>query len=248
MITDPRHMDRTEQFRILPGKDGDGQPCFSLLVKRTYDILPGEGEVCRRAEQDRPFVDVDQYYDQGDPEWAAVEHESDLVPFKQATDVVFIARACAPRGIPVAELTAAVEIEGFHKAIRVIGSRQCHHRKDKSPLFSEPEPFTQMEIRYEKAYGGWDRKSVPDLPFAYPRNPLGTGMALTNSPEVIEGLPLPNLEDPQDPLTPERLVLEEPSRSPWPGSSNCPALTSVSTTALRRGLPGPVCPGVKPSG
>jgi hypothetical protein len=210
MPTDLRHKDRTDQFRILPGKDDGGEPCFCLLVKRTYDIVPGR--VCRRAEQDQPFVEIDQYYDLGDPEWATVQYESDLVPFKQATDVVFIAKAHAPQGRQVAELEAAVEIDGHRKAIHVIGDRQCHHRKDKPPLFSEPEPFTQMAIRYEKAYGGWDRKSIPDLPFAYPRNPLGTGLALKNSPEVIEGLRLPNLEDPGDLLTPERLVLEEPAR------------------------------------
>jgi len=44
---------------------------------------------------------------------------------------------------------------------------------------------------------------------------VGTGLALKNVAEVVAGLRLPNLEDPLDLLTPERLVLESPTR--WNG-------------------------------
>ena len=199
-----------EQFRILPGKDANGEPIFSVLVKRTYDIQPGR--VCERAAKPQPFVEVDQYFDSGDPEWLSVQYESDLVPFKTATDVVLIAKAHAPEGKPVDQLDVAVEIDEFRKVIRVVGQRQCRYQKGGVPQFTEPERFTRMEIRYEKAYGGWDHKSIPDLAYAYPRNPLGTGLALKNRPDVIDGLPLPNLEDPQDLLTPERVVLDDPGQ------------------------------------
>ena len=46
----------------------------------------------------------------------------------------------------------------------------------------------------------------------YPRNFMGTGVVLRNVKEAVEGLPLPNIEDPQDLLTPERLFIEEPDR------------------------------------
>ena len=69
-----------------------------------------------------------------------------------------------------------------------------------------------MPIRYELSYGGQDIRSRPNAPFYYPRNPLGRGVALLNVPETIEGLKLPNLEDPDDLLTPERIVLEDEFR------------------------------------
>jgi hypothetical protein len=210
MVNHVETENRMDQFRILPGKDANGESLFSVLVKRTYDIVTGQP--CRRADRDLPFVETDQYYDSGDPEWATVQYESDLVPFKQATDVVLIAKAHAPQAKPVTHLDVAVEIENLRKVIRVIGKRECRHRKDKPPLFTDPQPFTQMEIRYEKAYGGWDRKSMPDMPFAYPRNPQGTGMVLKNIPAAVEGLVLPNLEDPNDLMTPERVVLQDPNQ------------------------------------
>jgi hypothetical protein len=70
----------------------------------------------------------------------------------------------------------------------------------------------EMEIRYDRAYGGWDRKSNPEIPFYYPRNYMGTGLALRNVEEVIEGLVLPNLEDPNDLLTEDRIIVGEPQR------------------------------------
>ena len=42
--------------------------------------------------------------------------------------------------------------------------------------------------------------------FPYPRNPLGKGFAIDNVKGAIEGLELPNLEDPADPLTPARVA------------------------------------------
>src|SRR5262249_59745124 len=59
---------------------------------------------------------------------------------------------------------------------------------------------------------GWDLRSNPASPFTYPRNTKGRGVAMRNLPEVVDGLSLPNLEDPRDLLTPERVVLEHRTR------------------------------------
>jgi hypothetical protein len=96
----------------------------------------------------------------------------------------------------------------------VVIGRSCRYRSDGPPEFSEPLPFTSIPIRYERAYGGSDEQSVPDIPFHYPRNPLGTGVVLRNVRDVVDGLALPNVEDPDDLLTPERVIIEEPER--WP--------------------------------
>ncbi len=198
---------------MVPGKDHTNNPIFSVLVKRTYDIWPQNPLV--RCEHPKPFVEVDQYYDRGDPEWTTVQFENDLAPYKPATDVVLIGKAHAPEGKPTAMVDVAVQIDDYQKVIRIFGDRRCSHQQDKPPVVTDPELFAQMEIRYEKAYGGWDRNSDPNLPFFYPRNPMGTGLALKNIPEVIEGLKLPNIEDPDDMLTPERIVLGSPDK--WNG-------------------------------
>src|SRR6266567_3282878 len=97
----------TEVYAIVQGKDDRNQPIFSVLSKRTYDVSP-DGVV--RAETTRPLVKIDQYYDEGNPEWSTVKYEADLVSFKVATDVVLIGKAHSPNGKPVSQLDVTVEV------------------------------------------------------------------------------------------------------------------------------------------
>jgi hypothetical protein len=201
--------DVRETFVVVPGHTGDRTPIFSVLVKRTYDLRNGR---LTRAATASPLVAVDQYFNDGDPEWTSVRQETDLVPYKMGTDVVFIGRAYAPGGEPVYELDATIAVDTLQKSIRIIGDRRCERVPGRPPLVTDPVPFTEMELRYERAYGGRDFFSIPMLPFYYPRNFVGSGLALKDVAEVVDGLALPNLEDAADLLTPERIVLESPTR------------------------------------
>ncbi|MDB5105327.1 MAG: hypothetical protein JWP91_3016 [Fibrobacteres bacterium] len=198
---------------ILPGQDEEGNPIFSMLVKRTYDFTANG--IATRAEQDEKLRPIDEYYDMGDPQTATVKYESDLVPFKALTDVVFIGKAMATGGVPVTAMDVGIQVEGAGaKIVRVIGNRRCVFQPNRPPLFTPPEPFTEMEIRYDYAFGGKDKKSLPDGPFHYPRNDMGRGLILKNRKEIVDGLELPNIEDPADLLVPEGIVLDIPEA--WP--------------------------------
>ena len=198
------------QFQVLPSVDQNGGAIFSVVVKRTYDIRDGQPLV--RAEQDQPLIATDQYYDGGNPTETTVQFESDLVPCKHVTDVVVIGRAYTPGYRPAQQCDVAVQVGSFRKVLRVIGDRRCFYAPGKDPVFSEPEPFTEMPMRYERSYGGTDSNSLPDMPFPYPRNPMGKGIAILNTMEAIEGLGLPNIEDPHELLTPDRVVLGDIGR------------------------------------
>ena len=199
-----------EIFTVLSTKNEEGSPIFSVLVKRTYSIRSGEKAV--RCELTEPFIQEDQYYDHGDPEWATVKYESELASYKLATDVVVIGKALAPSEESVEQLEVSVAIADYKKTLLVTGDRYCIYRWLRRPLFTDPVPFKDMEIRYERAYGGKDEKSDPKLPFIYPRNPMGTGVALKNKRAVIDKLVLPNIEDPNDLLTIDRLIMGKPER------------------------------------
>lgn len=196
--------------RIVPGKNDRGEPIFSVLHKRTYKVKNGNS--AQRNDIDREFRQTDYYYDNGDPEWSVVQYEYELAPFKSGIDVVVIGKAYAPNGQAVPEMSPSVRVGEKAKTIKVIGDRECFFRENAAPEFSDPVPFTEMEIRYDLAYGGKDDKSIPDIPFFYPRNTMGRGMVLRNLRETVESLTLPNIEDPNDLLTPERLIMEEPER------------------------------------
>jgi hypothetical protein len=198
--------------QIVPGRSRSGDCQFSVIVKRSYRIVPGQP--AQRLEQDAPLRLIDEYYDRGDPDWSVVEHESELAPFKASTDVVVVGRAHAPGAEPVLAMLVGVRVGDTVKVLRITGDRVCHWRDGEPPVFSEPLPFLHMDIRYDRAYGGRDEKSDPKIPFFYPRNDMGRGVALHNVREVVDGLALPNIEEPEDLLTPERVVIGDPYR--WP--------------------------------
>jgi hypothetical protein len=200
----------SEAKAIVQGRDEKYQPVFSVLVKRTYDIHSGARVA--RTEKARPLVQIDEYYDDGDPEWTTVKHETDFAPFKVATDVVVIGKAFAPSGEPASHFDVTVEVAAHRKSVRVTGDRHCLYRRNAPPDFSDPVPFTEIPMRYDRTYGGRDILSNPEEPFYYPRNDSGVGVVLKNAKESVEGLPLPNIEDPGDLLTPDRVVFEKPDR------------------------------------
>jgi len=212
----PRPRKANDKYRVVASKDDKKRDAFCVLLKRTYDFRQGYSV---RAEKDRPLDFIDVYHDPGDPETCSVKYENDLSPFKVATDVVVIGTVYAPGGEAAETTDAAVDVTGTIKLVRVFGDRQCYYNSYGSPTVTDPVPFEQMPVRYERAYGGTDSVSIPDMPFAYPRNHLGRGFVLKNSPEGVHGLALPNFEDPFDLLSPERIVVGEPEgwwRQPMP--------------------------------
>lgn len=194
-------MEREIQKVVLPGQTPEGEYILSVLVKRSYDIHPGKP--CMRAEFDQKLISGDVHYE--DPLNSSVKFESDFVPYKIATDVVFNGSAYAPKGEPTDALTASIIVGQFRKDIKVIGDRICLYQQSRDPLFTDPVPFTNMEIRYERAYGGVDIYSDPKVPCVYQRNHLGRGFVVGRDKKAIDNLALPNIEDPNDLLTTSRL-------------------------------------------
>jgi hypothetical protein len=191
----------TEQRIVLPGQTPEGAHILAVLIKRTYVIRPGSR--CARAAKDRPLVPGDVHF--GDPMNSTVQYESDFVPYKLATDLVLNGTAYAPGHRPTVDLVATLAIGEVTKNVLVIGDRTAHYRPGGPPIFSDPVPFLEMPIRYERAFGGVDINSDRKLACAYGPNHLGRGFVIRNTPETVEGLELPNIEDPADRLTPERL-------------------------------------------
>jgi hypothetical protein len=193
---------------LLPGQTPQGQYILSLLLKRTYDIVPGRP--CLRAETDRPMIPGDVPW--ADPMNSAVRFETDFVPYKPATDIVLNGRVYAPKGRPTAACAVALKVADHRKDLIVFGDRKAIFNRNAAPAFSEPVPFTAMDLRYERAYGGIDVYSDKKTSYAYPRNPLGRGFIVEYTKEGIEHLELPNLEDPKALLTPDRLCISAYAR------------------------------------
>ncbi len=190
---------------FLPGQTPEGQHIYSLITKRSYDIVPGG--MCVRAKDDNKLFPADVHF--GDPNNSSVRFETDYIPFKLQTDVAFDGKAYSLGGTPVLNLMTSITVGKVKKELLVVGDRTCRFADGGRIAASAPSPFATMELRSENAYGGVDVYSDPKMAFAYPRNKLGKGFVVKPTPKSLFNLPLPNLEDPKDRITAERLCILE---------------------------------------
>lgn len=210
----------------MSGLDPDGRQILSVLAKRTYR-LDGNGRAVLDDEQ-LPLV-LEPIEDPACPELLA--KDIDVYPYKVCTDVVLHGNV-HPSQVS-RTLTAEVRVGAASKSILAIGNRTCSLSPTGRVIFSEPAPLEPIPLRYTHAYGGRDavaeakngdpyakvRAFIPDhvdlakaSPFNYPRNPCGVGYLLEATQEAVARLKLPNLEDPLDRLSPDRLLVGKVER------------------------------------
>lgn len=157
-------------------------------------------------------------------------HDTELIAgLKPATDVLLSGSAHSQRGaLPV--LTTALRVGPVAKITQVTGERQILLKGGRDLSFTSPEPFTTMELTWDRAYGGRDiyveskmaaeprgalhrpRDVEPEAELgmlSYPRNAFGRGFFLDIDRERIAGTLAPNLEDPADPVRPERMIISD---------------------------------------
>ena len=188
---------------VLPGQSPEGAYILSVLLKRTFEILPGR--VCQPAPEDRALLPADVFWDA--PNNSSVRFETDFIPYKPGTDVVLNGTVYAPGGAPTTACDVMLSVGGRMRTIVAIGDRKAAFNDGGTPRFTDPTPFTTMDLRYERAYGGTDVYSDPAAALAFPPNPLGRGFVIKNTADALDGLPLPNMEDPTAFLTPEQLCV-----------------------------------------
>jgi Uncharacterized protein conserved in bacteria (DUF2169) len=194
-----------------------------VLVKQTYKI----GE--QRCGLDAPLPLMHDLRD--DSLQPRLPPGSDFWIQKQATDVIVQGSAFAPDR-PIRQMTAAVTVGAVAKRVSVFGNRTLEWRSDGTPVIPQPEPFIELPLTYENAFGGIDARmemappksseeflefDLFDYPGIYPRNLHGKGYLVL--PEPLPGALMPNLENPRDLLTADRLIVRDPRlwyRQPLP--------------------------------
>lgn len=220
-ITSP--CDTVEQ---VSGKLPNEGSVLAVLAKRTY-IIDQRGR-CIPADVQLPLQQQVVFGDEGQDLVAA---DTDLVHFKPLTDVVVLGQVHVQQ--PQAEIGIAVQIGGVSKLVKVLGARRAAFNAGGRVVFSRPEPFTSVPLSFALAYGGRDshaeaKYGIPAAEFAqflppgfdvtrlspyrYPRNPCGRGYLIEATKDAIEAVDLPQLEDPEDRLTPERIAAGHPLR------------------------------------
>ena len=181
---------------IFLSPDPDGVDTAYAVVKGTFalDGLAAWGEPRPAAEQ-LPMMPAPEHY--GDPATTSVRVPSDLSLVKPATDVLLVGHAHAPGAWPVPSVDVALAAGPLRKHVRVVGDR-VWERGGVGYAMTPPASFERMPLVWERAYGGVD--SVAGEPRAEARNPVGTGFRDAASELAMDGVALPNLEDPRQPI------------------------------------------------
>ena len=182
-----RHPVRKHHLLLMP--DPDGIDSLFTVVKATLVL----GERLSLAEQQIPVVALkDEYH--GDPGKSSIKQPSGHQLDQAGTDVLMLGTAHAPGGRATTQMDVSLAVGPVRKTLRVLGDR-VWERARTDALDLPPGAVRKMPLVWERAFGGTDRKGA-DLR-GEARNPVGAGYRARNGEKELDGLPLPNLEDPE---------------------------------------------------
>lgn len=174
---------------FAPFPNEQGIDSIYLMVKGTFKL----GQKWTLADEQVPPQEADEYYT--DPLTSSIKFASDYHIGKKGTDVVVVGSAMAKDRRQIKALDVNVSVANREKQIRVFGDRFWDGGN-----ITEPQAFETLPIVYERAFGGIQVDDSGNVVAAELRNPVGTGFFGKHSHTDIEGIALPNLEDPRYPI------------------------------------------------
>jgi hypothetical protein len=184
--------------------DRDGADTLVLLVKATFDIM-SDGDLKLSPDQ-RDIEWADVYA--GEPGASSVLYESDATWGRTGTDIALIGHAY-PQRAGDRHVDVELRVGQFEKRARVFGDRHWQTVLG-SVRMSAPEPFERIPLVWERSFGGVDLTSAnPKDRNQESRNPVGRGFRAKNSQIDLDGMRLPNVEDPHH-------LISDPADHPSP--------------------------------
>jgi hypothetical protein len=191
----PRVDNRTD-FAVFPHVlfDKDGERLVTM-VKATFETpLPQGGDLELAPKKRRRGIRMKDF-PWGEPDKTTIAYPADICIRKPGTDVVFVAKAHAPDGVPAPFFDAYAQIGLLRKAIRVHGLRVW--QADGAGIGPPAGPVAELEVRYEHAWGGFDDED-PKKVAEEARNPMGKGCV--GHPSKLTDQQAPQIEDPAAPI------------------------------------------------
>ena len=177
------------QARLAPDWSADGQSIWVCVVKAGFEY-DTQGHVLPLPESEA--VSPNDEYPEDDPERHAPTAVNETVPFKKGSELLLYGQACSdiPRPFWKASLSLVTDSGiDWEKSLAVFGPR--HWRRSLLGMTpSEPEPITELPLRYDYAYGGRNPSRDDDV---YPENPVGMGYLGKGLRKRPQGQPLPHI-------------------------------------------------------
>lgn len=169
---------------LFPNKDGVDS--LYILASATFNI----GKKWTLVDEQIPPRAEDVYW--GDePQTSSIKYPSDFHIGKPASDILMLGHAHAPEGRKLSQQDVSLSVGQVSKTVRVFGDRHWQ-----AGSMSAPQPFESIPLVYERAFGGV-HQSEDEILSAELRNLVGCGYLGKQKARVLDGLPVPNLEDPR---------------------------------------------------
>lgn len=179
--------------------DERGADVLTFVVKGTFSIHANRDATSLAIADEQPPPCVAPKYN-GEPGASSVKYDADTALVKLGTDVVLVGHAY-PTHLGATSVDVSLTVGPARLAARVYGDRVWTSTLGRW-MASTPQPFDAMPLVYERAFGGWDRRSPDPAHHDYePRNPVGVGFVAKKHPTLQDGAPLPNIENPHEPIS-----------------------------------------------
>jgi len=164
-------------------------PAHSLthIIKATFDLQPSG---IARIAGEQILLSGDEFYPDDEEQTGSLFYESDFAYIKPKADVLLVGKCHTPNSSPQKACVSSFSLGKNIKRLAVFGNRYWN-KILVNPSMTAPQPFTEMDLRYERAYGGRDHFD----------NPVGRGFCKEDVTIADNVLPVPNIQDPDDLIT-----------------------------------------------
>lgn len=165
------------QFAYIAGRIGFPKHSLTLIVKGTFNLQPGKTET---LAEEQLYPTGDEYYPEDEEMTGGPRYASDFVYFKPKADLLFAGKCYTPEETKVYSINVKFQVGSYAKTLTVFGNRYWVGGFNTA---TNPEPFSELELRYENSYGGK----------GYKKNPVGKGIDKVEIKTGDKLVPLPNI-------------------------------------------------------
>ncbi len=146
-----------------------------------------------KGTRDVPELRMSDELEEGNPGFAALLHEQEIAPGKEATDLLVRGVARAPEGRPTGDWPVRVEIaDRVSYGFQVRGPSEWR-KQGRGWSLTEPELVQEVPLTYALAYGGTAPGQYDHAPEVFEMNPAGRGFVTDQLLEKGEPIPAPQI-------------------------------------------------------
>ncbi len=171
-------------------RDERGAEFWLVTIRASFEVAQDGHQI--PAEEQTEVQRAPAYA--GDPTTTALITDIDFVLWKSGTDVLVEGNAITPGQHPEPRSQVRVKIADIDKSLNILGDRRIYKGLF-GPKMTDPDPFVEMPVTWERSYGGWDRVGKKEA--WEPYNPAGCGFA--SHPSHLYETQAPNVEYPDAP-------------------------------------------------